>query len=147
MKIQRHNDKLSITELRELCATNAHTFREQTFAALDDALVTIEIDLSQIPFVDSTGLGALVSLHKAANRESERGVTICLLDPAPPVLQVLELTRMHCLFEIAQRPSAPTDESQPSQSSGTPAADPATAPASATLPPTSTPTINTVSPL
>ena len=48
-------------------------------------------------FVDSSGLGALISLHKHL---SERDGKVRLLNPRQSVLQLLELTRMHRIFEI-----------------------------------------------
>ena len=114
MKVQRHNDTVKITGLRELCATNAHDFREQACAALDPELAAIEIDLCHIPFIDSCGLGALVALHKAANGgQPNGGVAICLIDPTPAVRQVIELTRMDCVFQIEYRSPPPFDESRP----------------------------------
>jgi anti-sigma B factor antagonist len=116
MNIERHNGTLSISGLRELCASNARSFRDETRAALDSELKTIEIDLSQAGFVDSSGLGALVSLYKAANQRNHNGgVTVRLLHPPAPVQQVLELTRMHHLFEIVQRNGSPSHDPGPAQ--------------------------------
>src|SRR5262245_37017086 len=104
MKIEHHNGTLTIQGLRELSAANAHAFREEAAAALDPKLEAIEIDFSEASLVDSCGLGALVSLHKAANHINGNGsVIVRLLNAPPPVQQVFELTRMHHLFEIARR--------------------------------------------
>ena len=97
MKLQIQGDKLCISEIRELGTANADNFREQARAALTPAQKHIEVDLSQTLFVDSCGLGALVSLHKTVcGREG----VLRVLRPAPAVRQILELTRMHRLFEI-----------------------------------------------
>jgi anti-anti-sigma factor len=101
MDIQRHNGTLSIRTLRELSAANARSFRNEVCAVLAPGLKSIEIDLTQTHAVDSCGLGALVSLYKAANeRGHQGGVRVRLLNPQPQVQQLLELTRMHHLFEI-----------------------------------------------
>ena len=92
-------DKLCISEMRELCTTNADVFREQARAALTPAQKDIEVDLSKTLFLDSCGLGALISLHKTA---CSRQGALRVLHPTPPVLQILELTRMHRLFEIVK---------------------------------------------
>jgi anti-sigma B factor antagonist len=47
--------------------------------------------------VDSCGLGALVALHKTA---AAHGGVLRLINPTPPVQQILELTRMHRIFEV-----------------------------------------------
>jgi len=115
MKIQRQSKTVRITRMRELCATNAQDFREQVEAALTPEVTTVEIDLSRIPFIDSCGLAALVAVHKAANGGHVAGpVNICLLDPTPAVRQVVELTRMDCVFQIEYRQSAaPMDNPRP----------------------------------
>ena len=97
MKTETHGDTLRITGLVELGAANANDVRDQARAALHEAHKNIEIDLSQTSFLDSCGLGALISLHKTA---CDRNGTVRLLKPLPPVLQVLELTRLHRVFAI-----------------------------------------------
>jgi len=49
--------------------------------------------------VDSSGLGALIALHKTM---CARGGGIRILRPTPVVHQVMELTRLHRVFEIIQ---------------------------------------------
>ena len=101
MEIQRRNGTLSINGLRELSAVNARSFRTGVMAGLAPELKAIDIDLSNASLIDSCGLGALVSLYKAANDCNPSGsITVRLLHPQPPVQQLFELTRMHHLFEI-----------------------------------------------
>jgi anti-anti-sigma factor len=112
MKIQQGNRTLSFSGLGELGAANAHSFRIEACAALEPDLEIIDIDLSQTTLVDSCGLGALVSLYKAANQQSASGgVVFRLIHPLPSVQQVLELTRMHHLFEIVPTPSESASDS------------------------------------
>jgi len=104
MKIQRQNGTLTVGGLQELSATNARLFSNEIRAGISPGLKHVEIDLSQIPFVDGYGLGALASLHVAMNeRNGHEPVVIRLLHPQPPVQQVLELARMHHIFEIIPR--------------------------------------------
>ncbi|MEO5803098.1 MAG: STAS domain-containing protein [Verrucomicrobiota bacterium] len=100
MKAQICGDTLTISGMKELGASNANSFRDHTRASLTDAQTVIEIDLSQTMFVDSCGLGALISLHKLA---CTRNGQVRLLNPTPPVQQILELTRMHRIFDIVKR--------------------------------------------
>ena len=104
MKVERQNGTLTVRDVQELSAANARSFQNEICAAFSAGLKTVEIDLSQITFVDSCGVGALVSLYKAANDQSRKEiVAVRLLNPQPPVQQVLELTRMHHIFEIVPR--------------------------------------------
>ena len=88
---------MNVAGVKELSAANANAFRDQVRGSLADRLKNIEIDLSETMFVDSCGLGALISLHKTT---CNRNGTVRLLNPTPPVQQILELTRMHRIFEI-----------------------------------------------
>ena len=96
METHRSNGTLSVSDVRELSAANAGSFRDEVCALLAPELKNIEIDLSQTGLVDSCGLGALVSVHNAAKGH----VRMRLLNPSPSVQQVFELTHLHRLFDI-----------------------------------------------
>ena len=99
MKIQSNGDTVRASAIAELSAANANSFRDEARHAFGREQRNIEVDLSQTTAVDSCGLGALVALHKTA---SARGGVLRLLNPTPPVLQILELTRMHRIFEVVK---------------------------------------------
>jgi anti-anti-sigma factor len=101
MEIQRQNGTLSIAKLDEITFANARDFRKAVEPKLDSELKKIEIDLSETEFVDGGGLGALLSLYRSANEKNSSGiVSLRLLNPQPPVLQMLELTQMKHLFDV-----------------------------------------------
>jgi anti-anti-sigma factor len=101
MEIQRQNGKLNIAKLDEITFANARDFRKAIAPHLDSELKEIEVDLSDTEFVDGGGLGALLSLYRTANEKTPgRIVSLRLLHPQPPVLQMLELTQMKHLFEV-----------------------------------------------
>jgi anti-sigma B factor antagonist len=102
MKIEHEGNNLRVSDIAELNAINASSFRDEVRAAMPNDPETIEIDLSQTRFVDSSGLGALFALYKAANNHHD-GVTLRLLNPRPSIQQLFELTQLHQLFEIARR--------------------------------------------
>jgi len=112
MEIQRQNGTLSVGGVRELTAASARALRHEVCARIEPELKTIEIDLSGSSLVDSCGLAALVSVFKAANEQNNNGgVAVLLLNPQPAVRQMLELTRLHHLFEIVERPAEPANGS------------------------------------
>lgn len=98
MNIQNKDPQTSvISGLQELAAGNATQVRDEIRAALPAATLNLELDLSGLTFLDSSGLGTLISLHKTMR---SRNGTVRLLKPAPNVMQILELTRLHRVFEI-----------------------------------------------
>lgn len=99
MKMQIQGETLRVSEVADLGTACSNRFRDETCAALAATLKNIEIDLSQTTFVDSCGLGALISLHETVRG---RNGLLRLINPNPAVQQILELTRMHRIFEIVK---------------------------------------------
>ena len=99
MKMQIEGPTLVISEITELGAANSNGFRDWVRSSMKDGHKNIEVDLSHTSFIDSCGLGALIALHKTA---CSRQGTVRLLKPQPQVQQILELTRMHRIFEIVK---------------------------------------------
>jgi anti-sigma B factor antagonist len=99
MKMQIQSDTLRISDVTDLGAAESNQFRDEVRSSLTADLKNIDIDLSQTAFIDSCGLGALVALHKTA---CGRGGSVRLRNPVPEVQQILELTRMHRIFDIVK---------------------------------------------
>ena len=55
------------------------------------------VDVSQLDFIDSYALGALVS---ARNTASAAGVTMTLANPSPPVKKAIEVTGLGEVFGL-----------------------------------------------
>jgi anti-sigma B factor antagonist len=83
----------------ELSAATAAEFRAESQAAVEPDHTQIDIDLRRTKFIDSSGLGALIALHKMV---ASRKGTVRLLNPQSQVLQILELTRLHRTFQITR---------------------------------------------
>jgi anti-anti-sigma factor len=99
MKMDAYGDTLRVLDVNELGADSANEFRDLVRSAFGPGMTNIEVDLKKANFIDSCGLGALIALQKTARG---RGGIVRLLDPQPPVQQILKLTRMHQFFEISQ---------------------------------------------
>lgn len=99
MKFESRNHILRVSGLHELNASNANAFRDQTRAALQAEHHQLDIDFSEVRFLDSSGLGAMIALHKTM---AARQGHVRVVSPLAQVQQVLELTRMHRIFELAQ---------------------------------------------
>ena len=104
MTIQQNLDALCIGGIKELDASNAPVLQEMVSAVLTDTVRNIELDLSETVFLDSCGLGTLVALRKVVG---PRGGVVRLLNLAPPVQQLLELTRLYRVLEVVKREEVP----------------------------------------
>ena len=68
-------------------------------AAIHQQERELNLDLSEVTAIDAGGIGALVSLQAA-------GLYLRLINPTPPVREVLRLTKLDSLFEVlATEPS------------------------------------------
>ena len=81
--------KLHIAFDGEVDVSNAEELRAQIDAGLaDETTQQIEVDMAQVSYIDSTGIGVLVgSAHKA----QDSGRVFQVLNPQPNVLRILGL--------------------------------------------------------
>jgi len=88
-------DIISLTG--RLDAAVAPEVREEINRVVDDGPGNLLLDLSGVTFVDSSGLSVLVLALKSANA---KGGKAALFKVNPTVRSLLELTRLHRVFEI-----------------------------------------------
>ncbi len=80
-----------------LDAHNSGELKTQMLTFFDEGKNNLIIDLKAVRFVDSSGLGSLVSGFKNA---SARNGNLKLCGLQPQVRSMFELTRLHRVFEI-----------------------------------------------
>lgn len=89
---------LEIVCLRgRLDAAAAADLREEFREFITNGHTRLVLDLSAVPFVDSSGLAVVITLLKAA---TANGGDVVLARVTPAVRTILELTRLHRVFRI-----------------------------------------------
>jgi anti-sigma B factor antagonist len=109
--IQKHGTGKSGVSVRQVPGAAIATFsgklalddgcrllRETVRAFLDGGQRRILMDLAQVNFLDSAGLGELVRTHVAVRG---RGGQLTLVNPSPNVRRLLRLTKVDQVFDIA----------------------------------------------
>lgn len=100
MKLFINNLSPSITSVafaeESLDAGNVKNFREEIASAILSS-DTLMLDMSNLNFVDSSGLGALLSCLRSMNSKDGQ---LKLFAITKPVMALFELVRMHRLFSI-----------------------------------------------
>lgn len=86
-----------------LDSTQATAISGQVDSALDSGAKTLLMDLKETTFVDSSGLGTLVSALKKA-REKGCDMVVCSINPQ--VKMLFELTSMDQVFKIFENREA-----------------------------------------
>ena len=66
--------------------------------ALEAGVGDVELELSGMTFCDSTGLCVLLTAKRDAEAVGRR---LRLVDPAPSVLRLLDLSSTRCMFEVS----------------------------------------------
>jgi len=92
-------DGCTLLKLHEerLDAHNSQEFKDYLLRLLESGQKALVLDLSDVRFVDSSGLGALLSGHKNAGLREGR---LALAGVQARVQSMFELTRLHRVFEI-----------------------------------------------
>jgi anti-sigma B factor antagonist len=87
----------SITLVGELDSYTAPRLRAAVESAVGEGVDGLTLDVTDVSFIDSTGISILVWAHK---RVAERGGALVLRSPRPDVYRVLEITRLNQVFRI-----------------------------------------------
>ncbi|GAB6139293.1 STAS domain-containing protein [Methylosoma difficile] len=92
-----NNDTLIILNEERVDAHNSAKLKEVLLQQLEQGNHLLIVQLANVRFIDSSGLGALLSGHKNATIKSGR---LLLAGLQPQVLAMFELTRLNRVFEI-----------------------------------------------
>ena len=83
------NSKWEFTLVGEVDISNAHYFKRQLEAALKEKRQSITIDLADLTYIDSTGLGVIIGAYGSIKKE---GLTIKVLNPRENVKKLLNIS-------------------------------------------------------
>jgi anti-sigma B factor antagonist len=88
-----------VTIQGRLDAAAAPTFKQRITDVISQGNVRLVLHIAHVSFMDSTGLGALVSAFKAARKANG---DISIVAPSPQVQKLFKLTAMDRVFRIFQ---------------------------------------------
>ena len=73
----------------EVDISNAHYFRKQLETALAEVKQNITIDLAELNYIDSTGLGVIIGVYGSVKKE---GYSVKVLNPKDNVKKLLVIS-------------------------------------------------------
>lgn len=88
-----------IKTMGEVDLYSSPKLREALLKAIPSAQTAVGVDLSQVAYMDSSGVATLVEGLKAAGKISKEFV---LISPSSSVLKVLQLSRLDTVFTIRE---------------------------------------------
>lgn len=98
IQINVEGDVIGVSfKVDKLDASNADQVKEALKAEDFTSAGKVHVRLESIQFIDSSGVGALLSFYKSLAGSSTE---VVLCHPQPGVLSVLELLRLHRIFTI-----------------------------------------------
>ena len=74
-------------------------FKEGLEDVWNDKISNVVIDFEDVNFIDSSGIGALLGVQKKLR---DTGSPVQLIKAKPNVISVIELLRLHRVFEISE---------------------------------------------
>ena len=98
MQLSTRDNVLAVQGLDCLSATNAAAFKSSVRPQIDPAHPVVEVDCTSVRFIDSEGLGALISLHRTA---VQQGGGIRLINTSPLVRKLIQLIHFDEIFDVA----------------------------------------------
>lgn len=87
-----------ISVTKRLDASNVANFKSEALTCLDGDSPGLVISFEETDFLDSAGLGALVSILKTASQMGRKKIALAAL--SSQVRQIFELTKLYRLFDI-----------------------------------------------
>ncbi len=96
-------DATVVAVVGELDALSAPQLDEHLSEFLTDSPVQLVVDLTDVDFLDSTGLGVLI---KALTHLRENGGDLALVATSPRILKVLSITGMDQIMTVGESVSA-----------------------------------------
>ena len=97
LDVSTRGDWSVVTVGGEIDVATAPRLREQLIALVNDGRYHLVIDLEAVDFIDSTGLGVLISGLKRVRLHDGRLALVCT---EPRVLKVFEITGLLAVFPV-----------------------------------------------
>ena len=96
--VKKHNDIVVIDVQGQLIVGNRQELKQKVLDELEEGSKKFLIDFSETGYIDSSGLGVLVSLSKKIR---EHGGELRLADLNDDLKTLFELTKLDTLFQIS----------------------------------------------
>ena len=100
VKIASEDGKIVVSVPERFDIEEVSDCRNELYTAMQNQVASVVFDFAACQFIDSTGLGFLVSVHK---RCTERHAHVTLRNLQPSVANVVKMTRLDQVFDIETR--------------------------------------------
>lgn len=99
-RIERDGDTITVAPEGDVSLETVDALREVLRTVVETPNISrIDVDMSAVAFLDSSGIGVLVAGQRAA---AKRGISLMLRDPGPMVRMVLQVANLEAVLVLAQ---------------------------------------------
>lgn len=99
LEIKEKDNVLVVKSLeKNLEAVNSREFKTKLVEYINQGKNVIVINLSKVEFIDSSGLGSLISILKMLSSSQKGGLAFCEIQE--PVKRIFTLTRLNQVFPL-----------------------------------------------
>jgi anti-sigma B factor antagonist len=100
LDVQRSEERTLVTVSGELDAATASHLYDRLAELEMEGATNVVLDLARLNFMDSTGLGVIVTEHKRVQRA---GGTLTVFSPSSPVRRLFEITGLSDRLDIVPK--------------------------------------------
>ena len=98
IRINETNDVVTIAVSGDIEMMSIKDFKTKLFEVGENTYKDVDIDLSNVEYIDSSGVGVLITLLK---RQKSKGKTLNISKVSPKVMNVLKLSSLSDVFNLS----------------------------------------------
>ena len=98
IQINETNDVVNIVVSGDIEMMSIKDFKTKLFDVGERMYKDVDIDLSKVEYIDSSGVGVLITLLK---RQKSKGKTLNISKVSPKVMNVLKLSSLSDVFNLS----------------------------------------------
>ncbi|MBI1291146.1 anti-sigma factor antagonist [bacterium] len=97
-KVEANDAQVTVRIVGEVTAESCGELRDQVIDLIKKSPAKLILDLAEVPFIDTSGLGVLVGLRAQAKKA---GTALMVQNPQPRILQVFRITQLAKVFGLS----------------------------------------------
>jgi len=97
LDLYRNNDLLMIKVAGRVVLDDCERFKSSTMPLIQPGLKKVAVEMSQVEFIDSAGLGVLVGLKMTSNKAKAK---LSIISPSQAVGDILYVSKLDGIFEV-----------------------------------------------
>ncbi|KHE72222.1 STAS domain-containing protein [Halobacillus sp. BBL2006] len=95
--LEHHNREVTMKLAGDIHVEEATQMREKLLSSYEEGFIDFDIDFSRVSFIDSAGLGVLVTIHKRVLQQQGQ---LIIRGAKDSILEIFTITRLTRVFKF-----------------------------------------------